>query len=251
MSPYGTIRRLALSAMLLAGAVAVGPLHPAGAAADVTPPTVAFNARLAVVGTVLSDSTTTPTVMLTTSWTQKDPSGICVEAGWLYEYALAAWVSVPLSLGQTSFDYRYRLGTSRQFSVYLRDCAGNGAYYYQYGPYTSLVQETAATYSAGWTTSKGAIWSGGAVLKNTTVGAKATYRFTGTSVALVSDNAPARGSAKILIDGVQVATINCKSATKSNRVIMFTSRLLPGGSHTLDVVLTGGRIDIDAFLTMQ
>lgn len=251
MSTLTKVRVLALSTLLLVGVVVAGPAGSAGAAADASPPTVTFNPRQANVGTILSDSTATPTVTLTTSWTQKDPSGICVEVGWLYDYATAAWVSVPLSLGQTSFTYAYRLGTLRPFSVYLADCAGNSAYYYKYGPYTGLAQQTAATYSTGWTTSTGAVWSGGTILKSTKIGAKATYRFSSPSVSLISDKAPTRGSAKILIDGVQVGTINCKSATKANRVVMFTSRPLAVGAHTLEIVLTGGRVDIDAFLTLE
>lgn len=60
-----------------------------------------------------------------------------------------------------------------------------------------------------------------------------------------------RGSASIVVDGKAVATVNTRSATTVNRVVVW-QKWMPAGRHSIKVVnlVTPGhpRVDIDAFL---
>ena len=67
--------------------------------------------------------------------------------------------------------------------------------------------------------------------------------------ALVTDKGPDRGTADIYFDGVRFASIDDASTTSVNRVVTAEKYKVTRGVHTLKVVVTSGRIDIDAFIT--
>ena len=70
-------------------------------------------------------------------------------------------------------------------------------------------------------------------------------------VALVMERAPDRGKARVLVDGVRVATIDTRAASKIHRSVVWTGTLQ--GAQTLSVVnlATSGRprIDVDAVMS--
>jgi hypothetical protein len=63
------------------------------------------------------------------------------------------------------------------------------------------------------------------------------------------ERAADRGKSRILIDGVQTATVDTYAATKIHRSVVWVGRI-PAGTHTLSVVNAGAagraRIDVDA-----
>lgn len=111
-----------------------------------------------------------------------------------------------------------------------------------------VTQEKAAKYSAGWTTGTGKIWSGGSVLKSTAAGQTATFTATANEFAVVTDHGTGRGTADVYLDGHKFASIN-DLGTSVNRVIDAQIYKPTRGTHTMKVVVTNGRIDIDAFVT--
>ena len=243
-------RATLLGVLALAGASLVGVAAPAYAI-DESPPQVNFNqATKPVLGAQLSDSTSRPSLSATVAWTAYDPSGIGYQQAEVYNYSTRTTSYVSLTSSQRSFNFPFRVGSSYYVRLYVQDRAGNWSYYYTY-PYFDLYQEGAASLSAGWSTGLSTYWSGGAVVKNSKVGATATFAFSGSSIAYIGDRAADRGSARIYIDGVLRATVNMQG-TKVNRLIASSRGFPTYGSHTIrvEVVGTAGhpRVDVDAFV---
>ena len=107
------------------------------------------------------------------------------------------------------------------------------------------------TWTGSWTTSSYSSYSGGSVRYSKSSGAKASYLFTARSVSFVTERGPARGSAKIYIDGVLAATVSTYSSTKSYRYVAFQKTWSSSGQHRISVVVSGTsghpRVDVDAF----
>ena len=243
--------RTVLGVLVLAAASVVGLAGPAQAIDEVAPQVNFNRAVKPVLGTQLSDSTSRPSISATVAWTAYDPSGVSYQQAQVYNYDTRTTTYVTLSAGQRSFDFTFRIGTSYRVALWAQDPLGNGSYSYLY-PYFSMSQEGAATLSPGWSTSNCNCWSGGAVLKNTKANAKATYAFSGTSIAFVGDQASDRGTAKIFVDGVQRATVNMQRNNKVNRLLASVRGFAAGGQHTIQIVVQGTaghpRVDVDAFV---
>jgi len=78
-------------------------------------------------------------------------------------------------------------------------------------------------------------------------GESATFTFSGTSVALMSEKAANRGNVSISIDGGTPITISETSATTLFQQISFSQSGLSPGTHTLKVTkLSGTYMDVDA-----
>jgi hypothetical protein len=235
-----------LVAVILMFAMA-GPAH----AIDEAPPQVNFKGVAFIDGGQLSDSTSSPSIPARLVWRSYDPSGICSASARLYDYATGGFTYPSVTLGRDSVRVTLTPGHYYQFQLYQQDCAGNGSYYYDYPELGSIFQETAASLSAGWTTSSCLCWSGGNVLWNTRTGAKASFTFNGQSIAWVTNRASNRGTANIYIDGTFVKSVDLQGAT-INRIVGFQKRFGSAATHTLDIVVAGTaghpRIDIDAFV---
>ncbi len=176
---FQRFRIVALALALTGGLLALAG-QPATAAGeqpvDTTAPVLNFMPHKAVVGSTLSDSTTSPIVSTQITWSTYDAGGICSQsAAWKKGY-YDPWTSVPLTAGQRSFTMPVSLGSYPYVQVTVRDCAGNSKTR-NYYPSWELIQEGSATLSPGWTTSNCKCWSGGAVVHNSRAGAKASYSF--------------------------------------------------------------------------
>jgi hypothetical protein len=125
----------------------------------------------------------------------------------------------------------------------------------------AAVQENNKSVGFGgtWTSQAVAGSYGGSVRYASTNRDKTQYKFTGSSVALVSTTGPNRGRATIIIDGVTVATVDLYSATQqTGKVIYVASGLSAGASHQVVVQVQGARnplstanrVDLDAFITL-
>ncbi len=143
------------------------------------------------------------------------------------------------------------------FRVRARDGAGNwGAY--ATGPMVvpKLFQESSSlvTYHGIWAKSTSTTASGHATRFSTHAGAYASIRFNGRAFAVVMPKGSTRGSAKLYVDGVYVATIDTHRTTSSSRVIVATGWWSSSGAHTVKIVVVGtsghARIDLDAIAVM-
>ena len=88
-----------------------------------------------------------------------------------------------------------------------------------------------------------------------TAGASATATFTGKGIAFVSTRGPARGSAKIYIDGTLATTVSLNRSTVSYRYVAFQRSWSTSGKHTIKIVVSGTsghpRVDVDAFEVLE
>jgi hypothetical protein len=100
-------------------------------------------------------------------------------------------------------------------------------------------EETAASYTAGWSQDASRPWSGGTAAISATIGARATFAFSGSSVTWIGALRPDTGIAHVYVDGVLQADVDTFSKTEETRVPVFTATNLPGGNHTLAIEVTG------------
>lgn len=229
---------------------------PGSTPGDTTPPEVAQPTAVIVAPEQLGT-----TAVLRVSWPPaSDPSGISA-----YELQRRkgsnAWMALALAApADTSAEVVVTPGKSYRFRVRAMDGAGN------VGPWTTTaaatltaIQEkaTSITYAGSWKRRALNGASGGYVRYTGAAGRTATLAFTGTSAALVSTRAPARGLAEIWLDGTYVETIDLYAATAvKSAVVWATPPSLGAGAHTLQVRVTGtrnplaskNRVDVDAFL---
>ena len=146
-----------------------------------------------------------------------------------------------LGFGPTRYQFRAKLTSS------------NGRTTYGTGPdfRVNRYQETGATYSTGWTTSRNSNHSGGTVKGTSTSGRSATFVYTGRSFAIVGPRGTTRGKFKVYVDGVYKVTVSERASSTQYRRVLY-SLSLPQGRHTIKIVAAGsGRIDLDALLTMS
>jgi hypothetical protein len=204
-------------------------------------------------GTTLSHGGSTPTFQAQIKWTAVDADGVCAQRvvvdrhdadGNFYSrstYNPAATARM-LTTRARAGDYVYA-------SVSASDCAGSDEGVGE-GRFTPrLHQENALTYSAGWRSGSCSCWSGGGVMKVTRTGAKATYRFTGSSIGIVMPKAANRGAVHVYLDGVKTRTISLYAAGSVDRSVVWETAFATSAVHTLKLVSTGTKqVDVDALL---
>ena len=171
------------------------------------------------------------------------------------------WTSVALATPtSTSAQSSLTRGSNYAFRVRATDGVGNiGSFTQTTTAHLSTVQENDLSigYTGTWirTTQTGA--AGGSVDQSSSIDDKATFTFTGTSVALVTTVAAGRGIAEIKLDGSVVAQVDLYSPTKHTKTVAWApDTALAQATHTVEVRVTGTanpsatstRIDIDAFL---
>jgi hypothetical protein len=230
----------------------VGLTAPPAFAVDTTPPQVNLNGGLFFkVGSVLSDSTTSPTIPANVTWGTFDDVGVTRQTGYFYANGASYSPSLSPSARQWALP-NVRLGASGsspyvEADIYAYDGAGNYGYDYDYY-YSNLIQQGAMTASAGWSTAACNCWSAGSVLKSARAGASLQYQFTGNSVAVVSDKAAGRGNMQVYIDGRLQATVSTAGAT-TNRVVVYQKRFNASQTHTIKLVAeSSARIDVDGLI---
>jgi hypothetical protein len=100
-------------------------------------------------------------------------------------------------------------------------------------------EESAATFSAGWSQDASRPWSGGTAAISASAGAQANFAFSGSTVTWIGGLRPDTGIARVFVDGVQFAEVDTFSKTEETRVPVFTASGLSTGSHTLTIQVTG------------
>ncbi len=116
-------------------------------------------------------------------------------------------------------------------------------------------EESAASYSAGWSSDASRPWSGGTAAISATAGAQASFTFSGSTVSWIGALRPDTGIARVFVDGVLLAEVDTFSKTEETRVPVYTAAGLASGSHTLAIQITGQKnpqsstayVAIDAF----
>ena len=69
--------------------------------------------------------------------------------------------------------------------------------------------------------------------------------------AIVGPKSSTRGSFKVYVDDLLVATVSERASSTVYRRILYTRSVTSGGSHTIRIESsTSARVDIDAILTL-
>ena len=109
-------------------------------------------------------------------------------------------------------------------------------------------------YDGTWTQGSPAFAYGGGLKYATSSTARATFTFSGRSVAWVSTRDDNRGKARIYVDGVLVKTVDLASAERQPRHTVWTFNP-GGGAHTIRIRVLGTsgrpRVDLDAFVILR
>jgi hypothetical protein len=103
------------------------------------------------------------------------------------------------------------------------------------------------TYSGAWAALDTIrAWSGtslqagiGTAARSATVGARAQFTFTGTSVSWIGFRGPWAGIADVFLDGGFVTRLDLYSPNEAVQVPVFTATDLAAGTHTLRIDVTG------------
>ena len=128
-------------------------------------------------------------------------------------------------------------------------------------PQITRVQESdaAIAYSTGWTAGgTAALWSGATAKESRTVGAQATFSFTGTAIRWIGERGFATGLARVSIDGQFIGVVDTRTPFQEEyQDPMFIATNLAAGTHTLTIEIVGRnneapgtlaeRVVIDAF----
>ena len=223
---------------------------------DKAPPAIVAPQTILYYPTTLGVST----APIRTKWSATDLSGV---ASYVLQRQAngGTWSNVTLtSATATSVAQSLTLGTTYRYRLMATDGRGNSSpwvYGPSFAPAVTQQSSSGVTYTGTWTLAAVTTASGGSLAYATQGGASATFAFTGSSVAWVSYAGPARGSAKVYVDGVYKATIDLYSATDSARRVAYAFTWGSNGHHTIKVVAVGTvghpRIDVDGFaqLTLQ
>lgn len=193
------------------------------------------------------------------SWSGTDAtSGIArYEASWRVDSG--SWSSaVAISAAQRTLDRTIRTGHTYDLRVRARDVAGNTGAWRTSLDFRALVSQDTSSLlqrTGTWKRSSYTSWSRNTAASATASGARITRTFTGRGVAWVAGVGPTRGSARVLIDGVGVATVNLHAAERGFRRIVYAKTWPASGTHTISIVVLGTdghpRVDVDAVIVIR
>lgn len=255
-----TLKFIAIDAAGNGSAVSTETYQFETSAADTVPPVAAPPKHSLVLNSRLS-STSVPVGV---DWSGTDDgSGI---AGYRLQQSVdggQTYADVALRTPRTTTVRRMLAPGSKsyRFQVQATDGAGNSSAWAAGPPFQLRATQdtsTSISYTGTWTKDSLNSPFGGSSRYSTASGAKATFRFTGSSFAWVTSKGPNRGIAEVWLDGVRVATADLYAATVAPRRIAFTRTVTPTTAHTVEVRVTGKkngsskatRIYIDAFVTI-
>jgi len=226
----------------------------AGTRIDASAPTATSPVHRILTGVAVSSGKVT----IRLDWTGSDTgAGIA-----RYEVAQStnggAWTSVTASAMTPRLSRALPTGADYRFRVRAVDRADNRSAW-KYGATFRLsgYQEghAAIRYAGTWTTARASSYWGGAVRRSSTAGARATFTFTGRSVAWVAATGPTRGSARIYVNGSYAKTISLYSATNQPARVVAAWRWSTYATRTIAVRVTGTtghpRVDVDGFAVIR
>ncbi|MGZ4481986.1 MAG: hypothetical protein ACXVY5_07240, partial [Gaiellales bacterium] len=142
------------------------------------------------------------------------------------------------------------------FQVWATDRAGNVSTKVAGASFLlSLIQESspAISWSSGWTTTSTTACMGGRCRRTVSLGAAATFRLTGRSVALVAGRGPVRGSVNMYADGAAAGFASEYAAGVLPHRVVYVKGFRTSAAHTLRLVVprSGPLIEVDAFAVIR
>ena len=210
---------------------------------------------------LVSNSTIGSTVPLRVSWCGATASPTTVRGYTAQQSSTggSTWPTAAIltATKATSSTRNLSVGATYQWRTRTIDSVGRtGAYRTSLTARIARYQEnsTAITYAGTWGTSKSSSYSGGAERWTRTAGATATITLTNArQFAIVGPRSSTRGSFRIYVDDVLVATVSERATKPITRRVLYVRSLTAGANvkHKIQVRAVGnGRIDLDAILSL-
>ncbi len=143
----------------------------------------------------------------------------------------------PTVVSGPAFSGTIEPGVAWRLRVGATDAIGNVSAQVQSDPFTATISQenaTGVTYTGTWKRVAVSGSLGGSTRYATAKGATAKLSFTGRSVAWVAPLGTNRGTAKVLIDGVVVATIDLRAPAQSRMLVFSRTWLSTGQPHDQD-----------------
>jgi len=111
--------------------------------------------------------------------------------------------------------------------------------------------DASITYTGRWTDNVNRSWSEGEAKRGETIGSRATFTFTGTSVSWIGCQKRSIGPARIYIDGAVVADVNNHRSVpiEGYQYTIYRKDGLSPGQHTIEIEASTseGFVIVDAF----
>lgn len=193
------------------------------------------------------------------TWSASDLSGIC-----RYDLELSsggAFAPVPLtSATATSITREHAFGQLYQYRVRATDCAGNTSAYRTAKAFTPYVDDGQPGGSSGsgsdlvldpdWTRLPEPGELPRHALLSLTPGSRVTYRAYARRVSWIAPRSPDRGSARVSVNGLEVAIVDLSASTR-RRGVVWQKRWSSPGNNRIVVEVLEGRVDVDAFAILR
>ena len=120
-------------------------------------------------------------------------------------------------------------------------------------PGTYQENNSSFLYSGNWVSKSSSSYNGGTLKTATSPNSFVEFKFNGTSFEWYGNKASSRGIAKVYIDDVLTDIIDCYNPSTLYDNILYSSKNLSSGSHTVKIIATGTKnsnssnflIDID------
>ena len=111
------------------------------------------------------------------------------------------------------------------------------------------------TYSGTWTAITNASRTGGHATASNSMGATATFTFTGRSVGWVGRTGPGQGMAQVYVDGRFAGTFDLSTMKSAVRTLVFTRAWPTSGQHVVQIsesgILNHPPVEVDGFVVMD
>jgi hypothetical protein len=157
-------------------------------------------------------------------------------------------------MSATNGRVRLQPGKAYKFRVRATDSVGNKSV----SPAISATLAVRDSQPRRWNLPPGGAWQktirkkaiGGSVLQTSGRSPPLTARFSGKSVALVAPVGPYRGTTRVRIDSGKWVTVDLSAAQSSDRRVVWSRRVNPGG-HTISIRGISGLSAVDALLIIK
>jgi subtilisin family serine protease len=147
-------------------------------------------------------------------------------------------------------------GTSYRFRLRAQDSAGN------WSPWVASVSPTriyvfddrhsSIAYGGTWARASYTYAVNGTLSRSSRAGSRATLKFTGRGVAVVSPRSRYRGAFDVYVDGVFVRTLSERVTPWGSRRVIYARAWGAVGTHSISLRVRGGQtyplVQLDAFL---
>jgi hypothetical protein len=192
----------------------------------------------------------------------------------------ATWTAADIGTGVDHFEVRlYRDGarwstqttdapaaalhvaSGHRWEVRVRavDLAGNASTWAASRSFSvAFRQDTSSRirWAGAWQRRRAASYWGGTTRVSTDAGATATTTFTGRGIAWIGATGPGRGTARVIVDGALVATIQLTGSSLTTRRITWQRTWSSAGTHTVRIKVTGlpagsPGTDVDGFVILR